>query len=563
MKRIILQIIFLIAGLESFSQTMIWEKLINYLPNQEVIGSIDQDSDTTFVFCGTAAGKTFFAKATFKGDTLWKKNKNVNTCYNNEHISHYQNSELMHFGSKDMDGFCNSVHFFFQKLDYNGNVISSWDYGDAGVQNILQDFAFLSNGGFLGSGLESSSNNYKASLMKLDSSGNKLWYKTFRDDTYTVDVIINQKGNYLLRGSSGNGIYPDSYHPYFLELTPDGDSIHSKYLIITTDTISEIMASYGMIQNENKDYLFVVGIDSGQTSSIVGQFPEVVLMDSLFNIKWKIKLMPSGTQEYYSSKILELRDSSYIIMVDNLSSSNNQFHLFRISNTGQILYKKDFASSTCSDVLINEMKILSDSSIVISGACSDGQSAYIARITGVGLPQTIDTCKTFRASFKAEQNGDSLQFINTSNGGYDYAKQSIWKFADSTGTNIFNPKMQVIGTIDSVWARLSATNGYGCTGTVSRKVKVSQLTAINQNAVSSSLNVFPNPFSQSTVFNVNNNSNSSYQLKILNSLGEEISSYNFSGKEFTLNASGFSSGLYMYVLRDGEGKMKSGKLVVE
>jgi hypothetical protein len=38
---------------------------------------------------------------------------------------------------------------------------------------------------------------------------------------------------------------------------------------------------------------------------------------------------------------------------------------------------------------------------------------------------------------------------------------------------------------------------------------------------------------------------------------------NFFKKEFTLNASGFSSGLYMYVLRDGEGKMKSGKLVVE
>jgi hypothetical protein len=58
MKRIVLQIIFLIAGLESFSQALSWEKLINYLPGgQEGIISLDQDSETTFVFCGTAGGK--------------------------------------------------------------------------------------------------------------------------------------------------------------------------------------------------------------------------------------------------------------------------------------------------------------------------------------------------------------------------------------------------------------------------------------------------------------------------------------------------------------------------
>jgi hypothetical protein len=164
-------------------------------------------------------------------------------------------------------------------------------------------------------------------------------------------------------------------------------------------------------------------------------------------------------------------------------------------------------------------------------------------------------------SFTANENSDSVFFVNTSTGNIIISYQ--WKFSDSTASVLTNPKLKINAPLDSVWARLTVTDNDGCYTTLSQKVKVSTLTAINQKTSSLSVSVSPNPFTETTIFKVNNNSNSGYQLTILNSLGEEIFSRNFSEKEYTLNASSFSSGLYMYVVRDAEGKMKSGKLVVE
>jgi hypothetical protein len=570
MKKVILQIIFLIMGFGSFSQTLSWEKLINYLPSEEVINSVDQDSDTTFVYCGTNGAETLFLRALLNGDTLWKKHKNVSTCGNEEFLKYIGNGQIMHFGNRDVGGTCSQVNFSFQKLDENGSVLSSWDYGNIGVANYLEGFDLLADGGFLGSGY-TGDNDLKLSLMKINNLGNKVWYKTFWSPTVGGGVKVNYKGNYVLYGDAGDQPSYFVTHPYFIELSPDGDSIYSKYLIVKADTADEVMGYNAMIQTSNNNYIFSVRLDSVQKrfyGPVLGTKAGVVLMDSLFNIKWTASLKPAGTQTYYTSQVIELKDSTYIAIVNNGNPQNLNFYLYKISKTGQVLNKKTFSSSICNGVILNEMRLMSDSSLIVAGGCSNANGdAYIARITGVGLPQTIDTCKTFRASFKAEQNGDSLQFINTSNGGYDYAKQSIWKFADSTSSNIFSPKMQVTGTIDSVWARLTATNGYGCTGTVSRKVKVAQLTAINQNAVSYSslsVNVFPNPFSHSTVFNINGAADKTYKLSIISSLGETIQAHEIKNQNtFTLNRSGIPAGLYLYILSDEEGKSVSGKLLVE
>jgi hypothetical protein len=73
--------------------------------------------------------------------------------------------------------------------------------------------------------------------------------------------------------------------------------------------------------------------------------------------------------------------------------------------------------------------------------------------------------------------------------------------------------------------------------------------------------VFPNPFSEQITFRAQ--SNNFYELTIFNALGKEVSSYSFNGNELKLDGSQLSPGIYMYLLRDGEGRIKSGKLSAE
>jgi hypothetical protein len=164
--------------------------------------------------------------------------------------------------------------------------------------------------------------------------------------------------------------------------------------------------------------------------------------------------------------------------------------------------------------------------------------------------------------FTANQNADSVFFINASTGSNIISYQ--WKFSDSTSSSLTNPKLKIATPLDSVWARLTVTNSTGCSTTVSQKVKVYTLTGIKVPAATWSVSVFPNPFSQSTVFNINGTASRTYKLSIINSLGETIQSHEIKNQNtFTLNRSGIPSGLYFYVMSDEEGKSSTGKLVVE
>jgi hypothetical protein len=389
MKKLV--ILLLLISLNSFSQTLVWEKLIDYFPSsQEEIYSIDQDSDSTFIFCSSNTQNTAIARAKLNGDTLWKKNTNIISGLNYERVAPYHNNTFMHFGNKWTGS---QRNFLFQKLDSNGNIISSWDYGDSGVNNTLENYALLPDGGFLASGRRPSTYYDYLSLMKLDSSGNMLWYKKYRDISGTTDVIVNRKGNYLLSASTGDQIFGTVYHPYFLEVTPDGDSINSKYLIVQADTVDEkrTWTKWGMLQNEDGNYVFTITIDSVQQKggTILDQYAAVVMMDTLFNIKWKLYLNKGTGEQFYPSRVQELRDSTYVLVVFNTKTYTNQFFYYKISKTGQILDQKIFSSSVCSKVHTSEIKLLNDSSLIVSGLCNDGQNAYLARIDSVGLPMVV------------------------------------------------------------------------------------------------------------------------------------------------------------------------------
>ena len=554
--------ILLLYGVKA--QNIVWEKVIPFSSDIEVFNSMDITNDKKIIAAGNINGDTtYISKFDTNGTVIWFKTGYFGSGSGDRFVKQLKSGNIIYTTDFNNKG-------ILQKLNVFGDTIPHWEYGDTGNTTILFETLELA-GGKLASAGYTGSGYFNFALLKIDTLGNLIWLKEYPygsiGNDESVELILNRRGNFVLGGDSYSHVTGyDTYHRKIMEINPDGDTIRTKLIVIKSNKNNEQIPLQGsLIETYNEQYILCTAIDTLNSSNQpVGTLSAITLLDTNFNIIWNTFL--PGIK-IVSVKAKQLSDSTFIVLgMDGV----NKIYLYYLNKNGTITNSKIVTSTACSNNLtIEDFKFLADSSIVAVGACWENPyNSYIVKINKAGGTEYIphDTCQSFTTSFSAQQTGDSIYFFNTSNGGYDYAKQSVWKFADSTSTNIFNAKIYVTGAIDSVWARLTATNGYGCTGTVSKKVKVSQVTAINQNAVSYSslaVTVFPNPFTETTGFKINNNSNSSYQLSILNSLGEEISSYNFSGKEFTLNASGFSSGLYMYVLRDTEGKMKSGKLVVE
>jgi hypothetical protein len=556
MKALKIHAVLLLMSFNTFAQSIAWDKLFstNSGTRYELINAI-KTIDGNIVAITTSAtpsnDSVRIIKYDLSGNIIWNKFVGLFSNFSGRDIVQLKNQNFI-FGALNT----NSSNLILRECSLIGDTLSKFDYGNKNTPysyNIIES----ANGSILAS--IDFQNNAQIGFLKTNNLGDSLFTRAYNIYAYGTSILINHKGNYVL-SSTALDFGTSIWHPFFIEVTPDGDSISGKQVIAKDTLFDEEMTINPLIETSDHNYVF-----SARPDTVSGRFGSLTLMDSAFNKKWTVVLRPSITNYYYAAQPIELADSSFVVSL-SYANPDSIFDIYHIGKTGNILNKQTFISAICNDIILHRWFLLNDSSAVLSGNCNNGYDGYIVKTDKIGVPQVIDTCQTFIASFIAQQNGDSLQLINTSNGGYDYAQQSVWKFADSTGSNIFNSKIKIPFAVDSVWARLTATNGYGCIGIVAKKVKVSQVTAVNQNSVSYSslsVTVFPNPFTETTIFKVNNNSNSSYQLSIINSLGEEISSYNFSGKEFTLNASGFSSGLYMYVLRDGEGKMKSGKLVVE
>lgn len=91
---------------------------------------------------------------------------------------------------------------------------------------------------------------------------------------------------------------------------------------------------------------------------------------------------------------------------------------------------------------------------------------------------------------------------------------------------------------------------------------IDRLTGIAENILNSDVEVYPNPFSNSTQFLVNTKDKSSAQVQIFNALGEKLAEFNVeSGKPTLFNALDFTAGMYFYKVNSKQG-VSSGKLII-
>jgi hypothetical protein len=471
LKNILLHIIFIFFVFQANAQSIIWEQQWTR-GNNEVPERIKINRDSTFIISGAWSDGVIFYPSFFlnidkSGNILWDTLGRLLQTGEQDIVERPTGGYLFTASTRDIAN--NKSTIFLQKISANGDTSAHINYPNNYLVTFPNKLLILPNGDYVIAGFAASTNNFNQYyfLQKIDSSGNEIWHKEYAYYAYQCDLILNKKGNFVLSGINAN-IADPNFHPYLIEVTPDGDSIGSKSIVI--DDINYQEYNYhlynNMIQTSDGGYAL-----SGYIDSSSYQIGFIAKTDSAFNLKWtylhRSPLNP--IKNVLARKIVELEDSSIVLL--GKEDTAGKFMAVKVNKNGQFLSKKSFLSSISAYIHPYDWTFLNDGSAVVIGIGSGG--AYLARIGNVGKPFIEqDSCKSFAATFTAEQIGDSIEFTNTSNGGYAWADQSIWKFSDSTSSTFFSKKNLVSGAPDSVWARLTATNPYGCTNTVAKKVKV-------------------------------------------------------------------------------------------
>jgi PKD repeat protein len=145
-------------------------------------------------------------------------------------------------------------------------------------------------------------------------------------------------------------------------------------------------------------------------------------------------------------------------------------------------------------------------------------------------------------------SGDVIQFNNLTTGGNSW----YWDFGDGSNSTtqsphhyFYNPGYYNITLI--------ASSSVGCTDTVTKNNYIQVLlgSGINEYSVLKDVKVFPNPFTEGIWMDVPINVNS-VTVSLKNIIGEELTRFNISGKEF-ISLNELSEGIYiLQIMKDNE-----------
>ena len=243
-------------GILLWSRTFIgW--ILGY-PN--VSYSITQTPDSGFAAGGYSAvygmgDDVLIVKVTNYGDTLWVQRYGVNQYERGYSVTTTNDSGLIVAGStrpaSTLDYWDNP---WFMKTDAAGNTqwikTFNWPYVDV-ARSIQQ----TPDGGYLAVGYTNSfgAGDYDYFLMKLDSAGDSLWFKTYGNNysnrCYSIKSLSD--GNYILAGTEYTLPY-NIPRILLIKVNPSGDTLWTKVISSTGNNL------YGYCIDETFDNGYIV-----------------------------------------------------------------------------------------------------------------------------------------------------------------------------------------------------------------------------------------------------------------------------------------------------------------
>ena len=223
------------------------------------------------------------------------------------------------------------------KYDLSGKLVWKYTYGNTAECNDIKKVIQLANGSilFTASRCKPDLSDYIHALIKLDKNGEFLWEKTYEG------LDIEQLGS----------VYPTSDKGFVLVGITHTQG-EFDWILLKTDEEGNLAWSrtYGdrslnetpqsIIQTGDNGYLITVLADNSYDE--VEQQNRLYKMDQSGNLLASTDL-PSGTQ--YCNDMIKAHDDGYILAMPFIRFETDELDLwlFKISNSGEILWTKEYA----------------------------------------------------------------------------------------------------------------------------------------------------------------------------------------------------------------------------
>jgi hypothetical protein len=575
MKRYLI-LSFVLISVSVSAQNRLWERTYNY-HNTTDFWKIQKDGSNYYVLGGRDSISPLdavFYKLNQNFDTVWSI-RNIDVADNSGDWVRIDSTRILLGTSKDNLS-TNAYDMALRVVSNSGTIMNTVVTSEGVNNNEIYSILKTEDKGFIilgTSGYDTPPYTFYA-LYKIDSLYNVQWITKYGlpgNDT-PVDLIRCKDGSYLILGESEMHNY--SFHPVVVKVKADGILIKLDSILVKGYPLNEDVHYRGnIIECIDDGYAFVGGYDPDGSNTKYYGF--TVKLDAFLNVEWKVIDSSNGASYDTNKKIVQLKDSSYIV----IGNTQSKGLIYRISKDGNLIKSKTFTSAICGNASFGNflnIDILPDSTFLVCGTGTNAGNTmgYLAKfdsLWSVPYDATLHYCDTPPiADYSCEQdtNSLSLRYTNTANSGAPYGIIEVcqWKFEDSTTSNQLIPTYTLSSLTDSVWARLIVTNNLGCKDTIAKKVKIIPtkfLTPIQPQENSKfQLYVYPNPASGFVNFKITGE-NKKYKLVVNNFLGQQVGNYLLNAKEFKLSLTDYSAGMYFYKLSDEEGNSENGKFVVE
>jgi len=434
---------------------------------------------------------------------------------------------------------------------------------DGGESMLLTD-----NGDIVIAGFKSTNNTKDVLLMKTDAGGNEIWSRIYNIgvNDWGRDLKKTQDGGYIIAGMAG--VSAQTYDPFLIKTDSEGNMLWYR----TYDYgFGEDDRGHAVCQTSDGGYIL-----AGQTIIIHGFFANydmyVVKTDADGNVQWSRIFYRQEEDADVALGVQQLSDGGYIVGGFTHSSPWSAYVL-RLDNLGNPIWSNIYPGewqSECYDI-----QATPDGGFLLTGTESSfttDTDLLIIKLSSTGTLQWKKIYGTEHAEIgynikQLNDGGYIFAGMSSQLGGYDmYVVRT-----NSTGDLIWS---QLIGgtSDDRAFAIASAQNGthyvtgwaysygqgQGDVFLVKLTESPSGITQNNFLPVTAELHQnYPNPFNPSTKIRFGISKNSNVKINVYNTSGklvrELVNRYLESGNyETEFNAGSLSSGTYFYTLTAGE-----------
>lgn len=447
--------------------------------------------------------------------------------------------------------------FFLVKMDSTGNILWGKTYGGQNAE-VIGEMKKLSNGSLLIAGGSKSyidTVDRDMYVINVDTGGNLIWSKTFYDSNFGVIIDIEQgkNGDIILVGAINNLFGADSANAVLVCLDIDGSTKWIKeYDIGYNEIFCEIVST--------EDFGFNI---TGHISSDIILFDDVFVMkiDSSGNQVWgkvygspdSVRLLNSGIH------MLVDQDDNVLISAftkDYGTQIGRDFLLLKHDANGNLLWANRYGGLLPGDHEVHEMLVALDGNYLVDWTntlnlvnSSDGSMIWSKNYSVIpGFPRSLIIKKDKGiASTGYASNGPTAGLVTYFN-------------VDSIGNQCFTGNFNLpyasvtVGNANISFQvnSITLTEDTGCTVTsINPTDSTYCFTATSVGAISEEYNkikVYPNPANELLYIDVSNLLQlEGTSVQIFDITGKLIfeEEINANEKNTQLNISGFSQGLYI------------------